>query len=230
MANAAPWSYALKLEYLKDFPEDSLWETYGSTELGVCTILRPEDQVRKPGSAGQACPLVEIRLYDDEGNIVTEPGKQGTLYVRSDSVLHTYYKAQEKFDKARKDGFMTVGDVAFADEEGYFTICDRKIDMIISGGMNIYPAEVEAALEAHEGVYDVAVFGIPSDKWGESVYALIVPAKGNPADEETLTAYARERLASYKIPRFYAFADEIPRNASGKILKRQLREKFGKKS
>jgi len=226
IANAAPWSFALKQAYLADFPEDSLFEVYGSTELGVNTVLEPKDQLRKPGSCGRPSPGVEVKLVDDEGREVSEPNRPGELFVRSRSVFSTYHKAQEKYEAERRGEFHTVGDVAYFDEEGYFYICDRKKDMIISGGMNIYPAEIEAALESHPDVYDVAVIGIPSEEWGESVHAIVVPQPGKTLSPEAVVAWAREHLASYKIPRSVSFLPELPRTGSGKILKRVLREPF----
>ena len=225
VANAAPWSYALKEMYLRDFPEDSLWEVYGSTELGVDSILRPEEQRRKPGSCGRAAPGVELALFDDEGTRIEAPNTPGELFVRSRSAFRTYHKAQEKFEKGRRGDWLTVGDVAYRDEEGFYYICDRKNDMIISGGMNIYPAEIEAALDQHPHVMDVAVIGIPSDQWGESVHAVVVRAHDG-LTEQVLIAWARDHLAGYKLPRSVSFLDEIPRNASGKILKKTLREPF----
>jgi fatty-acyl-CoA synthase/long-chain acyl-CoA synthetase len=227
VANAAPWSFALKEMYLRDFPEDSLFEVYGSTELGVDTILRPEDQRRKPGSCGRPAPGVELALFDEEGRRIEEPRVPGELFVRSKSAFQTYHKAQEKFEKGRRGEWLTVGDVAYFDEEGFVFICDRKNDMIISGGMNIYPAEIEAALDRHPEVLDVAVIGIPSDQWGESVHAVVVRGSAE-LDEQRLLGWAREHLAGYKLPRSVSFADEIPRNASGKILKKVLREPFWK--
>ena len=226
VANAAPWSFALKQLYLADFPGDSLFEVYGSTELGVNTILRPEDQLRKPGSCGKPAPMVEIVLFDDDGKHVTKARVPGELAVRSPSVFATYHKAQEKFDEDKRGDFHTVGDVAYFDEEGYYYICDRKKDMIISGGVNIYPAEIESVLDAHPSVLDVAVIGVPSEEWGESVHAVIVPLPDKSLSEADVLAYGREHLAGYKIPRSVTFADEIPRNASGKILKKVLREPF----
>jgi long-chain acyl-CoA synthetase len=228
IANAAPWSFALKQQYVRDFPPSSLWEVYGSTELGVNTILRPEDQLRKPGSCGKEAPLVDIRLYDDDGNVVTGTGPEATgeLYVRSASVFADYYKQHDKFEEDRRDGFQTVGDVAYRDDEGFLFICDRKKDMIISGGMNIYPAEIEAALEQHPDVYEAAVFGIPSEDWGEQVHAVIVRRPGSDLDESCVDAFAREHLASYKIPRSISWLDELPKTGSGKILKRELRQPF----
>jgi acyl-CoA synthetase (AMP-forming)/AMP-acid ligase II len=226
IANAAPWSFALKQAYVADFPPESLWEVYGSTELGVDTVLRPEDQLRKPGSCGKPAPGVEIRLFDEQGREVTEPHVPGELFVRSKSVLSTYHKARDKYEADRRGDFHTVGDVAYFDEEGFYFICDRKKDMIISGGMNVYPAEVEAALEQHPAIYEAAVFGIPSDEWGESVHAVVVPRPGERLGEAEVVAFAREHLAGYKIPRSVSFAEELPRTGSGKILKRTLREPF----
>jgi len=228
IANAAPWSYALKELYLGIFPEDSLFEVYGSTELGVDTILRPEDQRRKPGSCGRAAPGVEIALFDDDGRRVEKPHAPGELFVRSASVFDTYYKNHEKFEADRRDGWQTVGDVAYFDEEGFYYICDRKKDMIISGGMNIYPAEIEAALEHHPAVLDVAVFGIPSEEWGESVHAVVVSQPGPSLAEGDVIDFARKHLAGYKVPRSVSFLDELPRTGSGKILKRTLREPYWK--
>ncbi len=228
IANAAPWSFALKEAYLRDFPEDSLWEVYGSTELGVNSILEPKNQRRKPGSCGKPAPGVELRLLDESGEEISEPHRPGELYVRSRSVFATYYKAQEKYEKSRREDFFTVGDIAYRDEEGFYFICDRKNDMIISGGMNIYPAEIEAALEHHPAVLDVAVFGIPSDAWGESVHAAVALREGHTLTERELIVFAREHLAGYKLPRSVSFVSEIPRTGSGKILKRVLRQPYWK--
>lgn len=228
IANAAPWSFSLKQQYVADFPEESLFEIYGSTELGVNTVMRPEDQMRKPGSCGKEAPMVEIRLYNDDGEIVTDTGPEATgeLFVRSSSVFSDYYKQHDKFEEDHRDGFQTVGDIAYRDDEGFLYICDRKKDMIISGGMNIYPAEIEAALEAHEDIYEAAVFGIPSDDWGEIVHAVIVKHAGSDLDEAAVKAHARQHLASYKIPRSIAWMDELPKTGSGKVLKRELRRPF----
>jgi acyl-CoA synthetase (AMP-forming)/AMP-acid ligase II len=226
IANAAPWSFALKQMYLADFPGDSLFEVYGSTELGVNTILRPEDQLRKPGSCGKPAPMVEIKLFDDDGKEVTQVRVPGELAVRSPSVFATYHRAQEKFEEDKRGDFHTVGDVAYFDEEGFYYICDRKKDMIISGGVNIYPAEIEAVLDAHPKVLDVAVIGVPNEEWGEAVHAVIVKLPDAQLSEADVLAYGREHLAGYKIPRSVSFAEEIPRNASGKILKKVLREPF----
>jgi acyl-CoA synthetase (AMP-forming)/AMP-acid ligase II len=228
IANAAPWSFALKQQYVADFPPESLWEVYGSTELGIDCVLKPEDQMRKPGSCGQPAPGIEIVLVDADGNAVigTGPEHSGELYVRSKGVFNEYYKQRDSYDAASRGDFHTVGDIAYRDEEGYYYICDRKNDMIISGGMNIYPAEIEAALEQHPAIYDVAVFGIPSEEWGEAVHATIVLAPGTTLSVDEIAIFGKQRLASYKVPRSVDFVDELPRTGSGKILKRQLRAPF----
>jgi fatty-acyl-CoA synthase/long-chain acyl-CoA synthetase len=225
IANAAPWTLALKKLYLANFPADSLWEVYGSTELGVDTVLGPEDHLRKPGSCGRPAPGVEIKLFDELGHEITDPYVNGELFVRAANVFNTYYKAEESFEADRRGDFHTVGDVAYCDEDGYYYIADRKRDMIISGGMNIYPAEIEAALDESPDVYEVAVFGIPNEEWGESVHAVIVPGREGVTAADIM-AYARVRLAGYKVPRSVSFVDELPKTGSGKVLKRELRAPF----
>ena len=225
IANAAPWPFELKRRYVEAFGDTSLYEVYGSTELGVNTVMEPKDQMRKPGSCGKPAPGVEIALFDDDGNRVTTPNTPGELYVRSTATFDTYYKAEAKFESARRGEWLTVGDVAFFDDEGFISICDRKNDMIISGGMNIYPAEIEAAVLESPSVADVAVFGIPDDEWGEAVHAVVVPRDGA-VDYDGLRTFLRERLASYKVPRSFSTLEEIPRTASGKTLKRDLRAPY----
>jgi acyl-CoA synthetase (AMP-forming)/AMP-acid ligase II len=232
VANAAPWSFALKQLYLSRFPTNSLFEVYGSTELGVNTVLRPEHQLAKPGSCGRPAPGVEIKLFDENGGAVTTPNTEGELYVKSANMFSTYHKAHDKFMADRREGWQTVGDIAYFDEEGFYYICDRKKDMIISGGVNIYPAEIEATLETHPDINDVAVFGIPDDEWGEAVHAIVVVRPGTTLSKEQITAFARDHLAGYKVPRSISYLTEIPRTGSGKILKRELRKSFweGRKS
>ena len=226
IANAAPWSYALKKQYLEHFPANSLFEVYGSTELGVNTILEPHDQLRKPGSCGKPSPGMDLKLIDEDGDEITTPNTPGEIYIRSKSVFTTYHKAQDKYDEDTRGDFHTVGDIAYFDGEGYYYICDRKIDMIISGGVNVYPAEIEAALEQHPDILDVAVFGIPSEQWGESVHAVIKVDPSVWLEDSDVQSFARKHLAGYKVPRSIDFVDEIPRTGSGKILKRTLRAPY----
>ena len=218
----------LKKMYLDYFPAISLYEIYGSTELGVNCVLLPEDQLRKPGSCGKPSPLVEIKLFDDDSNEVTGVGPQhtGELSVKSPSVFADYYKQHDKYVADQKHGYQTVGDIAYRDEDGYIYICDRKKDMIISAGMNIYPAEIEGVLENHVDIYEAAVFGIPNEEWGESVHAVIVRRPGATLTEAEVDVYTRAHLASYKIPRSITWSDELPKTGSGKILKRDLRAPF----
>jgi long-chain acyl-CoA synthetase len=220
---AAPCPYALKVRAEAVFGK-VLWEFYGATETGINTVLRPEDQLRKPGSCGTAVPGQEIRLVDSAGEDVAD-GEPGELMVRN-SWLAEYYRRPDATGKSLHDGFFSVGDVAYRDAEGYYHICDRRIDMIISGGVNIYPAEIEAVLHAHPSVLDAAVIGVPDEQWGESVKAVVQLRAGATATEDELIAFCAERLAGYKKPRSVDFAGELPRDAAGKLLKRRLREPY----
>jgi fatty-acyl-CoA synthase/long-chain acyl-CoA synthetase len=221
IANAAPWTMKLKRAYLEDFREDSLWEVYGSTELSVCTVLAPEDQLRKPGSCGVPAPGVEIQLIDESGELISEPGVAGELYARSSALFETYYKSHDKYLEDHRRGYQTVGDIAYIDEEGYYFICDRKKDMIISGGVNVYPAEIENVLDEHPLVEEVAVIGVADDDWGEAVCAVVVARKEFSADD--LLSFARSHLSGPKIPKHVYVIDELPKTGSGKVLKRDLR-------
>ena len=221
----APCPYVLKVRAIERFGEH-IWEFYGATETAFVTILRPEDQLRKPGSCGKAGPGQEIRLLDAAGNEVPD-GTPGEMWSRYSS-LAEYYNKPEATARSMRDGFFSVGDIAYRDEEGYYYICDRKIDMIISGGANIYPAEIEALLAAHPAVADVAVIGVPDSLWGESVKAVIELRPGGSATADELIAFCGERLADYKRPRSVDFIVEMPRNPAGKLLKTQIREPYWK--
>ena len=220
---AAPCPYALKERAQRIFGE-VLWEFYGATETGINTVLRPEDQLRKPGSCGTAVPGQEIRLVASDGR-EANTGEPGELMVRN-TWQAEYFNRPDATTKSLHDGFFSVGDVAYRDEEGYYYICDRQIDMIISGGVNIYPAEVEAVLHAHPAVMDAAVIGVPDDEWGESVKAVVQLRDGSRATAEELIAFCDRRLAGYKKPRSVDFVDELPRDAAGKLLKRKLRDTY----
>lgn len=220
---AAPCPYALKERAVRLFGE-VLWEFYGATETGVNTILRPEDQLRKPGSCGQASPGHEIRLLDEEG-VEVAVGQPGVVWVRN-NVLAEYFGKPDATRANLQDGFFTVGDIAYRDDEGYYYICDRMVDMIISGGVNIYPAEIEAALHAHRAVRDAAVIGVPDDQWGESVKAVVSLQPGAIVTESELIEFCRGRLADYKKPKSVDFVDDLPRDAAGKLLKRVIREPY----
>jgi acyl-CoA synthetase (AMP-forming)/AMP-acid ligase II len=222
---AAPCPHVLKVRAIERFGEH-LWEFYGATETAFVTILRPEDQLRKAGSCGKVGPGQEIRLLDAAGNEVPD-GTPGEMWSRF-SWLAEYYHKPEATARSMRDGFFTVGDIAYRDKEGYYYICDRKIDMIISGGVNIYPAEIEAVLAAHPAVADVAVIGVPDNFWGESVKAVVELRPGASANADELIAFCGERLASYKKPRTVDVVAELPRNPAGKLLKAQIREPYWK--
>jgi fatty-acyl-CoA synthase/long-chain acyl-CoA synthetase len=221
----APCPHVLKVRAIECFGE-CLWEFYGATETGIVTLLRPEDQLRKPGSCGKVAPGQEIRLLDPAGNEVTDD-MPGEMWSRN-AWLAEYYRKPEATAGSTKDGFFSVGDIAYRDAGGYYYICDRKIDMIISGGVNIYPAEIEAVLAAHQAAIDVAVIGVPDELWGESVMALVELRPGASATVEELLAFCGERLADYKKPRSIDIVDEIPRSPAGKLLKALIREAYWK--
>ena len=225
IANAAPVPYSLKEEIVAKLGEGWLFEVYGSTELGVDTVLPPEDQLRKPGSCGKPYGGIEIKIVNDDGEPVPT-GDPGELFVRTKLAMDGYHRTSEQLTELKGSQWKSVGDVAYVDDEGYVYICDRKKDMIISGGVNIYPAEIEAVLYGHPQVLDAAVFGIPDDEWGERVHAIVQPKAGETIDLAELKAFAEEHLARYKQPRAYELRDALPRTDSGKLLKRVLREPF----
>ncbi len=225
VANAAPVPYALKQEVIAKLGDGFLYEVYGSTELGVVTVLKPEDQLRKPGSCGTTYGPIEVQIVRDDGEeaATDEPGE---LFIRTRLAMDGYHRSEEKLSELSGGEWKSVGDVAYVDDEGYVHICDRKKDMIISGGVNIYPAEIEAVLHEHPDVLDVAVFGIPDDEWGESVYAIVQPKAGTTLDADALHTFCDGRLAGYKRPRGFEIRAGLPRTDAGKLLKRVLRDEF----
>jgi long-chain acyl-CoA synthetase len=225
IANAAPVPYSLKQEIVGKLGDGFLYEVYGSTELGVDTVLKPEDQLRKPGSCGKPYGGIEIRIVNDDGADAA-PGEPGELFVRTTLAMDGYHRTEQQLTELPEQEWKSVGDVAYVDDEGFVYICDRKKDMIISGGVNIYPAEIEAVLHEHPQVLDVAVFGIPDDEWGESVYAVVQAKPAETIDVTELRAFVEERVAGYKRPRRYELRDELPRTDAGKLLKRVLRDEF----
>lgn len=203
-----------------------LYEFYGSSELGVNTVLRPEDVLRKPGSCGRAAPGREIALLDEAGRPVPV-GEPGELYVKAyPGILDEYYKDPEATRQIRRGDWYSVGDVAWMDTEGFYYICDRKRDMIISAGVNIYPAEIEDALHRHPKVFDAAVFGVPDEEWGERVHAALQLQPGAALTAAEAIAFCRQHMAGYKVPREVSFHSSLPRDASGKLIKRQLRDPY----
>lgn len=222
--NAAALPFDLKRWVMETFPGVGVHELYGSTESGIITNLRPADMLRKPGSVGHPWFMTELRVVDQDGNEVG-PGGMGELYSRSPYLMLGYYKNPEATAACTTDdGFVTCGDLVRLDEEGYVHIVGRSSDMIVSGGINVYPREVEDVLVQHPEVADVAVVGRPSEQWGEEVTAYVVLAGSAALDTDALVAHCRDYLAGYKIPRRWHVVAELPRNAAGKVVKRDIRD------
>jgi len=222
---AAPCPMRVKEQVLHYFGP-VLHEFYGSTELGINTVLRPEDMLRRPGSCGRAAPGIELAILDAAGTPLPA-GTAGELFVRRHpGVFDEYYKKPDATRETARGDWLSVGDVASLDANGFVYICDRKRDMIISGGVNIYPAEIEDVLHRHPRILDVAVFGVPDDEWGERVHAALQVRPGHALASEEVVAFAREHLAGYKVPREVSFHDEFPRDSAGKLVKRLLREPY----
>jgi fatty-acyl-CoA synthase len=228
MISSAPARRETKLAILEHFRNGRLYELYGSTEAGWVTLLPPEEQIVKLGSVGREwVGSGPIRLLDADGHEVAD-GEVGELYSRTPYVFDGYWKNPEKTAEAFRGAWCSVGDMARRDADGYIHLVDRKSNMIISGGENVYPSEVESVLGAHPVVRDVAVVGLPHDKWGEAVHAVVVRHNGAALTEEDLLVWCRGRLAGYKRPQSVCFmADaELPRTATGKIQHRLLRERL----
>lgn len=228
LVSSAPARKDTKLAIMEYFGNSRLYEMYGSTEAGWVTCLRPDEQFTKLGSIGrEVAGTSRIKLLDPAGNDVPE-GDVGELYSRTPYSFVGYWKLPEKTAEAFRGPYCSVGDLARRDGEGYYYLVDRKNNMIISGGENIYPSEVENMLGSHPKVKDVAVIGVPDDVWGESVRAVVVLHDGQGASEGELVDWCRTRIAGYKRPKSIAFVrdEEMPRTATGKILHRVLRERL----
>ena len=202
-------------------------EYYGGTETGFVTFHTTEEALRKPGTVGRALPGVTIKVFDDDGRELA-PGEIGEVYswLTAGNLNFTYHGLPEQRAAIERDGVVSIGDVGYLDEEGYLFLCDRKRDMVISGGVNIYPAEIEAALLALSGVRDCAVFGIPHEEFGEELCAYVEAEPGAALDEGLVRAHLSERLADFKVPRVIRFEVGLPREDSGKIMKRKLRDAY----
>ena len=225
---AAPCPVDTKRKML-DWWGPVIWEYYAATEGGG-TIASPEDWMKYPGTVGKTWPISELKVTDDDGNI-TVTGTPGTVWMKMTSGVDFEYKG----DKAKTDdshdaeGYFTVGDVGYLNEDGFLFLCDRKSDMIIAGGVNIYPAEIEGEILAHPKVADVAVFGIPDEDMGEQIKAVVQAEEGIPADDAlraSIIEHVQGRLAKFKWPRSIDFVDELPREPTGKLLKRKLRDPY----
>ncbi len=231
LCSSAPVRKKTKTQIMAFFEGVELYEAYGSTEAGIVTILKPEDQIRKLGSIGYEVVGTDfVKLLDEAGNPVA-PGEVGELYSKSPMRFDEYFKLPEKTASSFSEGWFSAGDMAVMDEEGYFKIVDRKDNMIITGGENVYPSEVEEAVADHEAVFDCACIGVPDEKWGEKVVAVVTLKPGFTPDSvsgEEIRDACRRKIAGYKVPKevFIINEADMPRTPTGKILHRKLRETF----
>ncbi len=229
MISSAPARRDTKLAIMEFFRNSGLFELYGSTEAGWVTMLHPDEQFSKLGSVGRECVGSRpIRILDPAGADVPD-GETGELYSCNAYTFDGYWKLPEKTNEAFRGDYCTVGDLARRDAEGYIYLVDRKSNMIISGGENVYPSEVESVLGAHPKIKDVAVVGVADTKWGERVHAVIIPGSGETPTEDEILDWCKSRIAGHKRPRSISFIreDEMPRTATGKILHRVLRSQLG---
>ncbi len=230
LISSAPARKDTKMAIMEYFKNAELWEAYGSTEAGLVTLLRPEEQFKKLGSIGREIWGTDrIKILDENGKEVPR-GEVGELYSRTPHVFKEYWKDPEKTQSVFQGEWFSAGDMAFQDEDGYYTLVDRKANMIITGGENVFPSEVENLLGSHPAVKYVAVIGIPHEKWGEAIKAIVTVHQEKTVTEKELIDHCRGKIAGYKIPKSIDFIkdEEMPMTPTGKILHRILREKYGK--
>ena len=224
--SAAPCPLEIKRQML-EWWGPVVWETYGGME-GAATIAKPHRWLEKPGTVGRSIAGTKVRILDDDGHDLP-PNEIGNVFLESPGASFVYQDDPEATEAAFRGKAFTIGDIGYLDDDGYLFLCDRSRDVIISGGVNIYPAEVEGALIAHPSVADAAVIGVPDAEWGEQVKAVVQLVDGaTPSDAlvDSLTAWCRDRLAGYKCPRSIDFRDQLPRREDGKLLKRLLRDEY----
>jgi long-chain acyl-CoA synthetase len=222
--SAAPCPAHVKRGIVDVFPPGVVTEFYGSSESGF-TMITAEEWLEKPGSVGRPWPLHEIRVLDEDGK-ECGPGDIGLIYVRGPRMDFKYRHADDKNRAAFRDGFFTAGDLGYLDADGFLFIADRRTDLIITGGANVYPAEVESVLMAHPKIADVAVVGLPDADMGKSVLAVVELRPGEYAGAEEIIAFARRDLAHYKCPRRVEFVEHLPREPQGKVRKRELVQRY----
>jgi len=233
LTSSAPATKQMKLDVMNLFNKTKLFEAYGSTEAGLVTLLRPEDQMNKLGSIGKECIGSDIiKLLDEEGNPVPL-GEIGELYSRGPQMFDEYYKLPEKTKQAFKGEYFSAGDMGKKDKDGFYTLVDRKQNMIITGGEHVFPSEVEKVVVSHPLVVECAVIGLQDYKWGESVTAVCILNKEIPTPDafnKEMHQYCEDKLARFKIPkRFLCInSEEMPKTGSGKVVHRRLRERFNK--
>ncbi len=223
ISNAAPLPQALKERVINYFGEGLLHETYGSTEGGIVANLQPADQLRKLQCVGLPFPETDISIRAEDGTECAA-GEIGELFSRSPYLFNGYWRMDRETAAAIREGWCTVGDLARRDDEGYIYIVDRKKDMIITGGINVYPREIEEILLGHPAIADAAVVGVADEQWGERIRAFIVTRNNTPSNNAELRRYCEKSLAKFKVPKEFETLTQIPRNASGKIMKTELRK------
>jgi long-chain acyl-CoA synthetase len=219
---AAPCPVPLKRAFMDFVGAEKVWEYYGASEGGG-TVISPQEWLEHPGSVGRPFPGNEFVILDDDGNELGT-GEVGTVWVKPAGSSFEYHNDAEKTAASHRDGFFSVGDAGYLDEDGYLYLADRKSDMVITGGVNVYPREIEECLLTNSEVVDCAVLGLPDDEWGEVLYAIVQRTPGSALDEDGVVAYVREHLADYKRPRVVELVDELPRDPNGKVRKPKLRE------
>jgi len=225
ISSAAALPQAVKEKIVDYFGDDVLHELYSATEMGVVCNLRPRFQLLKDRCVGTPEPHAQVSIRRDDGS-ECDPDEVGELWVSSPTLFNGYYNRPEETAKASKDGWVTVGDLARRDADGFLYIVDRKKDMVITGGVNVYPREIEEVLVRHPDILEVAVIGLPDERWGERLLTVAVTRGGRPLTAADVTAYCDGKIASFKIPRELELINELPRNANGKILKTELRKRF----
>lgn len=223
ISNAAALSTRFKELTVQRFGQGLLHETYGSTEGGIVTNMRPQDLLERPESVGTPFIGMQIEIRRNDGSVCND-GEIGELFARGPYTFLGYLNRDDATQEALKDGWVTVQDLAVRDADGFISIVGRAKDMIVSGGINVYPAEVEKVLASYDGIADVAVVGHSDEEWGERVHAFVVPEAGTEINSEALLQKCKSRLSGYKVPRGITQIDELPRNPSGKVLKNKLRE------
>jgi acyl-CoA synthetase (AMP-forming)/AMP-acid ligase II len=224
VSGAALFPNALRQRAIERFGADAIFDFYGATELGWVTLCDGQEMLERPGTVGRPIAGQEVRIVDDAG-APRSPGSVGKVFTRSAQLMRGYHRDAAATAESRAGDWSTVDDLGYLDADGYLYLTGRARDMVISGGVNVYPVEVENALALHPAVREVAVIGLPDEEWGERLTAVIVP-EGD-LDPDALAQWARERLAPYKVPRRWELVDALPRNPTGKILKRELRASFG---
>lgn len=224
VSSAAPFPQELRERAIERFGPDAIHDLYGATEIGLVTHIDGREMLEKPKSSGQPLPGQEVKILDEDGN--EQPANEvGTIYVRNEQAMSGYLNNEEANEEITHGEWMTVEDMGYLDEDGYLFLTGRARDMVITGGVNVYPVEVKQRLERHDDVDTAAVFGVPDEEWGEKLVAVIVP-ENDKVDFDELETYARDHLHRAKVPKAWETRDELPRTDTGKILKRQLEDEF----